>query len=108
METQRVVAEQFVANGFPYCIPVGSGLGGNDLIHTPGLGVEIKAVADWSPQAWLRQADRNAGDDLPLVVERPNGYGPATVGNWAMIFRLKHGLWLLRRAGFGEPLEESA
>jgi hypothetical protein len=107
-ETQIIVADYFRANGFPYCTPVGGGITGADLLNCIGLAPEVKGVRDWSPQKWLRQADRNAGDNLPFVVERPQGYGPASVEDWAMVFRLKNGLWLLRQAGYGDPLEEQA
>src|SRR5688572_15126478 len=107
-DTQRVVAEAWRADGWPYAEPVGAGAAGRDLTGTPGVAIEIKARAGFDPMAWLRQASRNAGPDIPAVVLRPNGAGPATVDDWPVI--MSHGAFraLLRAAGLpgaygGEP-----
>jgi hypothetical protein len=105
-ETQRLVAAYWGENGFPYCTDAGAGRNGADLLNTPGIRAEIKAVRQFSIPAWLRQAGGHAGEGLPLVVQRPDGFGPASIGDWGMIFRQEDGLYLLRRAGFGEPLAQ--
>jgi hypothetical protein len=42
---------------------------------TPGLSIEVKARTDFNPVGWLKQAKRNAGHNLAMVVFRPNGVG---------------------------------
>lgn len=103
-DTQRVVAAAWRADGWPSAEPVGAGASGRDLTGTPGVAIEVKARAGFDPQAWLRQATRNAGADIPAVVLRPNGAGPATVDGWPVI--MSHAVFraLLRAAGYGEPV----
>lgn len=105
-DTQRVVAAAWRADGWPYAEAVGSGAAGRDLTGTPGVAVEVKARAGFSPLAWLRQATRNAGPDIPAVVLRPDGAGPATVDDWPVI--MSHGQFraLLRAAGYPRPYPE--
>lgn len=102
-ETQRIVANAWKLDGWAYVEPIGAGAPGRDLTGTPGVGVEIKARADLDLTGWLRQTTRNAGLDVPVLIVRPNGYGPTTVDDWPGI--TTHG-WirrLLRMAGYGEP-----
>jgi hypothetical protein len=78
----------------------------------PGLRVEVKARREFRPGEWLRQAEagmigpagRQVLVELPLVVFRPDGMGPATIGQWGMLLRVEHGIPLLRSAGWGEPM----
>lgn len=103
-ETQRLVAAYWVGNGWPWCTDAGAGRSGSDLINTPGLKVEVKARRDLNLPSWLRQAAAAPGEGIVAVVQRPDGFGPATIGDWPMIFRQEDGIYLLRRAGFGDPL----
>jgi hypothetical protein len=106
-ETQRLVAAYWAEHGWPFCTDVGSGRGGADLLNTPGIKAEVKARRDLDLPAWLRQASKAPGHGLALVVQRPDGFGPATIGDWPMIFRQEDGIILLRQAGYGDPLPES-
>ena len=106
--TQVLAAEWFRNRGFPYCTDAGSGRTGRDLLNMPKLAGEVKARTDFSPLAWVRQAKANADGDLPFVLLRCNGQGPATLPDWPVLVRLADFTDLLRRAGFGTPLEESA
>lgn len=101
-DTQRVVAEAWRGDGWPYAEAVGAGANGRDITGTPGIALEVKARAGFDPLAWLRQADRNAHGDLSAVVLRPNGAGPVSVDTWPVI--LAHGAFraLLRAAGYGD------
>jgi hypothetical protein len=103
-ETQRLIAAHWNENGWPWATDAGAGRSGSDLLNTPGLKVEIKARRDLDLSAWLRQASSAPGPGICLVVHRPDGFGPATIGDWPMTFRQEDGLYLLRRAGFGESL----
>jgi hypothetical protein len=100
-ETQRVVADAFKQAGWLYAEPVGAGAPGRDLTGVPGVACEIKSRRSYDPIAWLKQAVRNAGGDLPAVIHRPDGYGPATVDEWPVTLRLADFLRLLRDAGYG-------
>lgn len=68
-----------------------------------GLAPEVKAQSALNLAGWLKQARRNAGDDVPFVVHRLNGTGPASMANWAVIMRLEDFTALIRWAGYGEP-----
>jgi hypothetical protein len=107
-DTQRLVAEAWRGDGWPFAEPVGAGAPGRDITGTPGIALEVKARRGFSPQEWLRQAARNAKPgEVPAVVLRPDGFGPATVDDWAVI--VPHSVFrdLLRAAGYGEPREEA-
>lgn len=105
MRTQLVVAEWFGVNGFPHAESTGSGRSGVDVKGMVGMAPEVKARADWSPLAWIRQAVRNSKGALPFVVARMNGQGEATVADWPVIMRLEDFTALIRAAGYGDPLE---
>ena len=108
-ETQRIVAETWRGDGWPYAEPVGAGAPGRDLTGTPGIAVEIKGRRDLDLTAFLRQAKSHCRDgEVPVCVVRPDGYGPATVDDWPVI--LPHSVLrrLLRRAGYGEPIVVTA
>lgn len=104
-ETQHKVAEWFRGHGWLFAEPVGNGRAGVDITGTPGLSIEVKAVGDERrPVMMLKQAAQRPG--IPLVIHRPPGFGPATIGEWVVYMQLKDATWLLRAAGFGEPLED--
>lgn len=111
-ETQAWISEWFTEHGWPYAQPVGSGRGGADITGMPGLLPEVKAWATWQPTTWLRQHAQTElnGDGrarpTPLVfaVQRPNGYGRVKIAEWPAIMRLDRLTWLLREAGYGDPL----
>ena len=100
-ETQQAVAAHLQVI-YPYALPVGSGRQGIDITGTPGTAWEVKARRAFSPAAWVRQAARQAGDDLPVVVLRPDGMGLATVGTWPTMLRLDDLLALITKAGLAE------
>ena len=105
-ETQRLVADYMREHGWPWATDVGAGRTGSDILNVPGLKVEVKARRDFSVTSWLRQASAGEIPGLPCVVQRPDGYGPAKIEDWPMIFRLGDGIILLRQAGYGDPLPE--
>lgn len=103
-ETQRLVAAYMVEHGWPWATDAGAGRTGSDILNTPGLKVEVKARRDFNITAWLRQASGAPTPGVPCVVQRPDGYGPAKIEDWPMIFRFGDGIILLRQAGYGDPL----
>ena len=68
-----------------------------------GLAPEVKARRDFDPTGWVRQAAANADGDLPFVILRPNGMGPASIELWPVILRVVDFTTLIRAAGYGEP-----
>lgn len=97
--TQRMVAEWFNLLGWPYATAVGAGESGVDIRHMAGLAPEVKAQPGDVTGA-LKQAVRNARNgDLPFVVWRPNGYGPAVIQHWPVVLRLEDFTRLLHQAG---------
>ncbi len=83
--TQRVIA-QWLQQWYPHALPVGSGAQGEDITGIP-WSVEVKARSDWNPLAWTKQAEKNANDKLPFVIQRCNGQGE-DVGSYLAIIRL--------------------
>lgn len=104
-QTEHLAARHLAANGWPYALPTGAGASGRDITGTPGLAWEIKARTGFEPMANLRQATGNANGDVPLVLLRPNGVGPAQIGIWPVFTTLDQAIKLLRAAGYGDPLE---
>lgn len=107
-QTQAVVAGFLREHGWPWAQDAGAGRQGRDVLGTPGLAIEVKARRDYSPLEWLRQAVGYADGDLPLVVHRPDGMGPARVAEWPVTLRLADAVRLLRAAGYGDPEPDTA
>lgn len=107
--SQKVVAEWFATNGWPFAESTGAGRSGADVTGTPGLHIEVKARAGFQPLAWLRQAEEGAWSEggvlaypLPFVVFRCNGQGETSIGDWGVLMRLEDHTRLLREAGYGD------
>jgi hypothetical protein len=112
-DTERAVAQWFRENGWPYAEPVGAGRDGSDVTGIPGLCVEVKARRDLNLPQWLRQHSNSLADgdaqawQLPLVVHRPDGYGPARIAEWPVTMRLDDFTALLHEAGYGSANVET-
>ena len=100
--SQRIVADYFAANGWPYAEPVGAGRTGSDVTGMPGLDVEVKARRGLDLPALLRQlGDRADCGILGFGVLRLDGQGPASIDEWPVVLRLDDFTALLRAAGYG-------
>ena len=104
-ETEDAVAVFLATRGWPDAIRVGASLPGPDTQHTPGLRFEVKARRDLRLTEWLDQAGPHTISgylpaELPIVVHRPDGYGPAKVHLWPATLRLADLVELLRAAGY--------
>ena len=105
--SQRIVADYFTANGWPYAEPVGAGRAGSDITGMPGLDIEVKARRGFDPLAAMRQQEERAAFiDIAFAILRMDGQGPAVIGGWPVVIRLDQFTELLRAAGYGEPLRE--
>ena len=100
MRTQLLVAEYLKVHGWPFAESAGPGRSGVDILGTPDIAVEVKARADLSPLAWVRQAEQVADGRLPFAVFRPNGMGEHPEDFLAMI-RFGRQVELLNQAGYG-------
>lgn len=94
-ETELLVAQHLRDHGFPHAHATSASAGGVDIDGTPGLAIECKARRGLDLPAWLRQADRNAGGMLPLLVVRLTGQGRETVGQFPVVLTLDQflGVW---------------
>jgi len=72
-KTQAVVAE-WLKQWYPYAESTGAGRQGEDITGVP-FSIEVKARSDFSPLAWIKQAETNRGNKLAFVVSRCNGQG---------------------------------
>jgi hypothetical protein len=102
--SQKIVAEFFAENGFPYAESTGAGRSGSDVTGVLGIDIEVKARRGFPIAETMKQlADRNDGK-VQVAVLRLDGTGPKTVQNWPAIVPLSVLVELLRRAGYGNPL----
>lgn len=103
-ETEQLVAAHLRANGWPAAEPNAPSLPGSDVTGVPGVDLEVVARRGLVVMEKLAQQDRRLVDGtVGVVVMRPDGYGPATVGSWPAILRLDQLLGLLHAAGYGDP-----
>lgn len=107
MRTQLLVTEHMKDNGWPFATSAGAGRAGSDVLNTPDVSVEVKARANLSPLAWVKQAEDAADGRLPFVVFRPNGMGEHPEQFLAML-RFGDLIQLLREAGYGDGEQEVA
>ena len=82
----------------------GSGRNGRDITGTPGVAWEVKTAddfkRDFKPTIWIKQAEANAGDELPIVVYYPRGLGEAHTGQALAILPLEFMMGALEAAGY--------
>jgi hypothetical protein len=109
-QSEQAVADWFAVHGWEDAERVAPGRQGTDTLHLPGLHVEVKARRDLRLTDWLEQAGPPLTGDaiflgavpalLPMVIHRPDGWGPARVAQWPATLRLEHLTSLLRSAGY--------
>lgn len=90
-ETEYIAAE-FWRPLYPWAQPTGSSTPGVDILNTPGVKVEVKARRKFDPGVWLKQARgySDVGGEVPVVMWRPDGSGPATVADWPVMTTARH------------------
>jgi hypothetical protein len=92
------VAEFFKGAGvFPEAESIAASLPGKDILNTPGYAVEVKARRDFNPVEWSKQASKNAGTDVPVVVMRPDGMGEESVAKFLAFMTLDRFTWMVNR-----------
>ena len=105
MRTQKVVAQDFAVNGWPWAESAGAGRNGEDILGVPGLSVEVKARTGFNPLAWVKQPEKHNG--LPFAIMRCNGQGE-DAGEYIVLIKLKNFYPLLHAAGYGTTPEGRA
>jgi hypothetical protein len=102
-KTERLVAQYFSENGWPYALATGAGRSGSDVTGIPYFDIEVKARSSFSPKAWIDQTvKRSTGSgETPVVVSRLNGQGEQ-VGNYLAFMRLSDLVDLMRKAGYDD------
>lgn len=103
----EIVSANACKRVWPRAKPNGRSLAGRDILDTPPMAIEVKARSEFNPLAWIRQAEKNAGEDYPVVWMRPNGLGPESVGKWLAFMRVDDWLELCDRAGLGPVRRKS-
>lgn len=101
-ESQRIVAER-LRELYPLAEPTGAGRQGLDILAVPDLDIEVKAQANLSIPAFIRQAKKNSGSGMPVLWLRLNGQGPVGIDDWPVVLTTKDFMGLLRKAGYGVP-----
>jgi hypothetical protein len=99
----EIAAEFLRGQGFPGAHPVAPGRQGTDILGCVGLHFEVKARRDWNAQllTHLQQANKGAGENLPMLLSRPDGYGPEKIADWPVTMRFEDWVTLARDAGYG-------
>jgi hypothetical protein len=89
--------------GFPYAerLALQGGKDRGDITGIPGIVIEVKAVQEYSFNAWLKEArvERdNAGADFGLVVAKPRMVGTTRTRHWYALMYAFDYLALLSQA----------
>ncbi len=98
--TQRIIAEYWRRHGWIHAEPQGAGSPGYDITGTPGVAIEVKARRGLNLRAWMRQAQKNAGDWLPVLILRLDGQGETHLDEFPVILRHDDFMVLLKDAGY--------
>ena len=100
LRTERVLAEYFRVQGW-HGAAVGRGAG-KDIVNIP-IDIEIKARADFSPLAWLRQSQKRGrvSGEPSFVIVRCNGQGE-TPESYLAFTDLQTLTELLLKAGYAD------
>lgn len=104
--SQSLVAEWFANHGWPFAESAGAGRPGVDVTGMPGVAVEVKARRNFNMVGFLRQATTERRKGLPVVVIRPDGFGPARISEWGALMTLADFTELLHQAGYGSAESE--
>ena len=106
-KTERLVAQYFSENGWPYALATGAGRQGSDVTGVPYFDIEVKARSTFSPKAWIDQTVKRAtgSRETPIVVSRLNGQGE-DVGKYLAFMRLSDLVDLMRKAGYDSFAEK--
>lgn len=86
-KSQGIIAD-YMRSVWPLGRSRAASLSGVDIEDTPGWRVEVKGTRDCTLTAAMTQAEKHPGEGTPIVVWRPDGYGPEKIGQWLVVMRL--------------------
>ena len=101
--TQKVIAD-YLKTWFPYADTAGAGRQGEDILNIPTVSIEVKARSDFQPLAWIKQAEANSNQKLPLVIMRCNGQGE-DAGEYLAFMRVKDLMPILHQAAPSDEIQ---
>ena len=101
--TQKVIAE-YLKQWWAYADTAGAGRQGEDILNIPTISIEVKARSDFQPLAWIKQAEANSNQKLPLVIMRCNGQGE-DVGEYLAFIRVKDLMPILHQAAPSDEIQ---
>ena len=81
-----------------------------DIAGIRAVCIEVKAAKTYSIPAWLRETfieKKNAKAEVAFLVVKPVGVGAKNAGNFWAIMTLEEMASLLRRANYGDKVDES-
>lgn len=87
-KSQSIIAD-YMRPVWPEAIGKTAFLPGVDIENTPGWRVEVKGTRDGTLTSAMKQAEAHGGEGTPVVIWRPDGYGPERIGLWLVVMRLK-------------------
>lgn len=109
---ERAVQKALHALGFPWTEKTRAGYerdhGDLHLCPGPAAIAQVKNARPPRWSEWLEQMAEqksNAGADVAFLVWKRVGLGDARAGEWLAVMTLADMAELLRRAGYGSPLE---
>lgn len=112
---ELVVQKTLQRLGFPWTEKTRAGyerdLGDLHLVPARACIAQVKNVRTPHWSEWLEQMAEqkcNAGADVAFLVWKRAGIGEARAGEWLAVMTLEEMAMLLRRAGYGSPLEDEA
>lgn len=101
-ETEKLVAQYLVHNGFETAHVTSSSARGSDVLGIDGLDIEVKARRGFNPSAAMAQLRARAKETgLGVAVMRLDGQGEASMDDWVGVIRLSDLVYLLKAAGYG-------
>lgn len=98
--TEKIVADYFAKNGFPYALATGASRQGTDVTGVLGVDIEVKARRGLVISAAMKQLRERASDALPVAVLRMDGSGEASISEFPTVLRLEDFVLLLKKAGY--------
>ena len=101
--TQKVIAD-YLKQWWAYADTAGAGRQGEDILNIPTISIEVKARSDFQPLAWIKQAEANSNQKLPLVIMRCNGQGE-DVGQYLAFIRVKDLMPILHQAAPSDEIQ---
>lgn len=90
----------YLRQWWPDAVATGNGRPGPDMENTPPVAWEVKTEAGFHPGAWVRQAVKNAGGNLPVAVWFPPGVAEGSPEKAVALMPLDQLMKLLAEAGY--------